>query len=66
MVSTKRQEAGAPANLDDLLAVEAIKQLKGNYFRYLDTKHWEAWRQLFTDDLRTDGTFFRTRRTTSS
>ena len=32
--------------------------MKGKYFLYLDTKHWEAWRQLFTVDLRTDGTFF--------
>jgi SnoaL-like domain len=29
----------------------AIQQTKSRYFRYLDTKEWESWRQLFTDDL---------------
>lgn len=36
--------------------IEAIKQLKARYFRYLDTKQWSAWRSLFTDDARFDGT----------
>jgi hypothetical protein len=46
----------APRTLDQLLAVEAIKQLKARYFLFMDTKQWESWRQLFTEDLRTDGT----------
>jgi hypothetical protein len=29
----------------------AIQQLKSRYFRYLDTKAWDLWRSLFTDDL---------------
>jgi hypothetical protein len=29
---------------------EAIKQLKARYFRLVDEKDWEAWRQLFADD----------------
>jgi hypothetical protein len=29
----------------------AIQQLKARYFRYLDTKAWNLWRPLFTDDL---------------
>jgi len=33
---------------DDLYA---IQQLKSRYFRYLDTKQWDLWRSLFTDDL---------------
>ena len=33
--------------MDDL---EAIKQLKARYFRLMDTKQWEAFRELFTDD----------------
>jgi hypothetical protein len=37
-----------------LLAVEAIKQLKARYCRYLDTKDWAAWRALFTDDFVSD------------
>lgn len=31
--------------------IEAIKQLKARYFRTMDTKDWEAYRQVFTDDV---------------
>lgn len=34
--------------VSDLLA---IHRLKARYFRYMDTKQWDAWRTLFTDDL---------------
>ena len=37
--------------MDDL---EAIKQLKARYFRLMDTKDWDGFRQLFTDDVRVD------------
>lgn len=40
----------AVSDLDRLLAVEDIKRLKSRYFRYVDTKDWAAWRDLFTDD----------------
>jgi SnoaL-like domain len=30
---------------------QALQELKANYFRFLDTKQWGAWRELFTDDL---------------
>ena len=36
--------------------VEAIKQLKARYFRYLDTKQWDLLRHQFTDDCGFDGT----------
>ena len=36
--------------------VEAIKQLKARYFRTLDTKDWEAYREVFTDDVVMDTT----------
>lgn len=36
-----------PARLADL---EAIKQLKARYFRLMDTKQWEAWGEVFTED----------------
>jgi hypothetical protein len=45
-----------PDQLQRLLDIEAIKQLKAKYFLYLDTKQWEAWRELFTLDLRIEGT----------
>jgi hypothetical protein len=37
-----------------LLEIEAIKQLKARYCRYLDTKDWQAWRGIFTDDFLSD------------
>jgi uncharacterized protein (TIGR02246 family) len=37
-----------------LLEIESIKQLKARYCRYLDTKDWEAWRTVFTDDFVSD------------
>jgi uncharacterized protein (TIGR02246 family) len=30
---------------------EEIQQLKARYFRTLDTKDWEGFRQVFTDDV---------------
>ena len=39
---------------DTLVEIEAIKQLKARYCRYLDTKDWDAWRQIFTDDFVSD------------
>ena len=37
-----------------VLEIEAIKQLKARYCRYLDTKDWGAWRGLFADDVLSD------------
>ena len=37
-----------------LLEIEAIKQLKARYCRYLDTKDWQMWRGIFTDDFLSD------------
>jgi hypothetical protein len=39
------------ADLETLTAVEQIKQLKARYFRFMDTKQWDRWREVFTDDL---------------
>lgn len=38
----------------DHAAIEDIKRLKARYCRYLDTKRWGDWRQLFTDDFVSD------------
>jgi hypothetical protein len=40
--------------LDTLVDVEAIKQLKARYCRYLDTKDWNQWRTVFADDFVSD------------
>ncbi|MBL7497159.1 nuclear transport factor 2 family protein [Frankia sp. CNm7] len=41
-----------PVSLDAqaLWDIEQIKQLKARYFRFLDAKDWDAFRELFTDD----------------
>ena len=36
--------------------IEAIKQLKARYFRTLDSKDWDGYRQVFTDDVVVDTT----------
>src|ERR1700729_1179268 len=48
----------APASnfrdVESLYEVEAAKQLKARYCRYLDTKDWDAWRTIFADDFLSD------------
>ncbi|MEB3029974.1 nuclear transport factor 2 family protein [[Mycobacterium] nativiensis] len=39
---------------DAAAEIEAIKRLKSRYCRYLDTKDWDTWRTLFTDDFVSD------------
>jgi hypothetical protein len=48
------REVIAGHDASPLLAIEAIKQLKARYCRYLDSKDWAAWRALFTDDFVSD------------
>jgi uncharacterized protein (TIGR02246 family) len=36
--------------LQQLLDIEAIKQLKARYFRAIDTKDWNAFAEVFTPD----------------
>ena len=37
---------------DQLSTLEEIRQLKARYSYLLDTKQWEAWAALFTEDFR--------------
>ena len=37
--------------MNRLEEIEAIKQLKGRYFRGLDCKDWALFRSVFTDDF---------------
>jgi len=39
------------SSVDDLLAIEAIHQLKYRYFRFLDQKQWAALGALLTDEV---------------
>jgi ketosteroid isomerase-like protein len=41
---------------EQLLDLEAIKQLKARYFRFLDTKDWKGLFQVFTEDVDIDVT----------
>ena len=34
---------------EDLVEIEAIKQLKARYFRSMDEKRWDDWGQVFTE-----------------
>jgi hypothetical protein len=45
------------AEIQRLADIEAIKQLKAKYVRLADAQDWDAWGQLFTEDihLHTDG-----------
>jgi hypothetical protein len=40
--------------VERLAAVEEIKRLKGRYFRCMDTKDWDGFRDVFTADARMD------------
>ncbi|MBI1180994.1 MAG: DUF4440 domain-containing protein [Alphaproteobacteria bacterium] len=41
-------------DLERLVAIEDIKQLKARYFRALDTKDWALYAGVFTDDAEID------------
>jgi hypothetical protein len=38
------------SDVQRLMDIEAIKQLKARYLRYGDTRNWAEWRKLFTED----------------
>ncbi|MGO8862407.1 MAG: nuclear transport factor 2 family protein [Acidimicrobiales bacterium] len=38
-------------NPDQLVDLYEIQKLKARYFRLMDTKQWDEWRDLFTDDM---------------
>ncbi|OHV31537.1 MULTISPECIES: nuclear transport factor 2 family protein [Pseudofrankia] len=38
-------------DVETLGAIEEIKQLKARYFRLLDTKKWDEWADVFTEDV---------------
>src|SRR4051812_1739408 len=43
-------------DMENIVDIEAIKQLKARYFRTMDTKDWAAMRQVFADDVVMDTT----------
>jgi hypothetical protein len=40
----------------ELIEIGRIRRLKARYCLYMDTKRWDLWRELFTEDLRVEGT----------
>ena len=53
-MSSQSRAAPVDDGAATLLEIEAIKQLKARYCRYLDAKDWAAWRGIFTDDFFSD------------
>jgi hypothetical protein len=49
------QRASALSDLEILVETEVIKRLKARYFRYVDTKQWALFGELFTDDAQFHG-----------
>jgi hypothetical protein len=47
--SAQTMEANV-GDLERLVAIEAIKQLKARYYRFLDTHNWDALETVFTTD----------------
>jgi hypothetical protein len=45
-------------SVQDLIDIEAIKQLKARYCLALDLKRWDEWRACFTDDMVIEGVPF--------
>jgi SnoaL-like domain len=41
-------------NVEKLIAIEDIKRLKARYFRCVDTKDWDGWRNVFAHDVQID------------
>lgn len=41
-------------DIERLVAIEEIKQLKARYFRGMDTKDWDLFRSVFVEDVETD------------
>jgi hypothetical protein len=38
-------------NAEQHTDLEAIRQLKARYFRFMDTQQWESWSECFTSDI---------------
>src|SRR5262245_32959863 len=38
-------------DVSTLETIEHIKQLKARYFRLMDQKRWDEWREVFTEDV---------------
>jgi hypothetical protein len=34
-----------------LLELEALRALKASYFRFIDTKQWDAWKEIFEPEI---------------
>jgi hypothetical protein len=41
-------------DIEKLLAIEEIKQVRARYFRCVDTKDWDGYAALFADDVHFD------------
>jgi len=58
MYADRAQREDAMTEVDpvqQISDIEAIKQLKARYFRFVDTKQWDRFRGVFTDDAKFEG-----------
>ena len=39
------------STVNDLISIEAIRQLKARYFRLMDQKRWDDWPDVFVEDV---------------
>ncbi|MBM4267921.1 MAG: nuclear transport factor 2 family protein [Deltaproteobacteria bacterium] len=46
----------ATTTAESAAAIEAIRQVKARYFRLMDQRHWDAWIDVFTEDVDIDVT----------
>jgi SnoaL-like domain len=51
---TIQPKENALTEIEKLIAVEDIKRLKARYFRCVDTKDWDGWRNVFAHDVHID------------
>jgi hypothetical protein len=49
-VATAAQEQETMDIVEELKAIEEIRQLKSRYFRFLDTKNWDGMASVFSSD----------------
>jgi hypothetical protein len=40
--------------LEELVAIEEIRQLKARYFHRMDQKRWDEWSEVFCEDVHVD------------
>lgn len=56
MMAAFSPSVSSAATAEELTDIEQIQQLKARYFRLMDTKQWQQWGEVFTDDATVQAT----------